>query len=29
MQMKFHPYVLRTNEDGQDVVAFAYDAAGE
>ena len=29
MSMKFHPYVLRTNEGGQDVVAFAYDAAGE
>jgi len=29
MQLKFRPYVLRTNEKGEEVVAFTYDAAGE
>jgi len=29
MQLKFHPYVLRTNEAGEEIVAFTYDAAGE
>jgi uncharacterized OB-fold protein len=29
MPLKFHPYVLRTNEAGEEVVAFTYDAAGE
>jgi YD repeat-containing protein len=29
MPLKFHPYVLRTTEAGEEVVAFTYDAAGE
>ena len=29
MQLNFHPYVLRTNEKGEEVIAFTYDAAGE
>jgi len=29
MQLKFHPYVLRVNEKGEEVVAFTYDAVGE
>jgi len=29
MPLRFHPYVLRTEENGAQVVAFAYGAAGE
>ncbi|HET9628802.1 MAG TPA: OB-fold domain-containing protein [Novosphingobium sp.] len=29
MPLRFHPYVLRTDENGAEVVAFAYDAAGD
>jgi len=29
MPLKFVPYVLRTNENDEDVVAFAYESVGE
>jgi len=29
MPLKFLPYVLRTNENDEDVVAFAYESVGE
>jgi len=29
MPLKFAPYVLRTNENDEDVVAFAYESVGE
>jgi len=27
MPLRFHPYVLRTNENGEEVIAFAFDGA--
>ncbi|MFB0874090.1 MULTISPECIES: Zn-ribbon domain-containing OB-fold protein [unclassified Sphingobium] len=29
MELRLHPYVLRTTDTGAEVVAFAYDATGE
>jgi hypothetical protein len=29
MPLRLHPHVLRTDENGAEVVAFAYDATGE